>query len=132
MATIKIFAVDGIEDGARCIVALTDEGFDLLKSIQPVTAPIAAATAKILKFRGAVAPLSDKPSESDWFTEKQGEDAVLRFGPVVETSFETFSTLEMIQSALKDARIEWDPPELDPSADVKKEDTTKTQGIDGS
>ena len=132
MGTIKIFAEERIDDEARCIVVLMDKGSDLLKSLKPVTPPSAAAIAKVLKFQGPVAGFADEPSETDWFTEKEGENTVIHFGPIADTSFEIFSSLEKIQETLKDSKIEWDPIELDPSSEIKEEDTTDTQGIDGS
>ena len=122
MATLKIFAAAGIEDEERCILALADDdGNDLLKSIKPLTPAVAAATAKVLKFKGPF---------DGWKIDKESGEA--HFEPIADTPFEIFTDRKTVQSALNGADIEWDPPELDPAADVKEQDTTPAKPIDGS
>lgn len=123
MATLTIFAVDGVDDAARCAIALTDDGQDLLKSIKPMTPAVAGANAKALKFKG--------PS-GEWVINKELGGNVVDFKPIADTSFEIFTELKNVQSALRNADIVWDPPELNPAAEAADQDTTPTQGIDGS
>ena len=123
MATLKIFAVDGVDDAARCTIALFDDDEDLLKSIKPMTPAVAGANAKALKFKG--------PS-GEWSNDKKLGSNVVLFKPIADTPFEIFTELKNVQSALRDVDIVWDPPELNPAAETTDQDTTPTQGIDGS
>ena len=123
MATLRIFAVDSVDDAARCTIALSNDGKDLLKSIKLMTPAIAGANAKALKFKG--------PS-GEWVIDKETDSNVVDFKPIADTSFEIFTELKNIQSALRNADIVWAPPELNPAAEVTDQDTTPTQGIDGS
>lgn len=123
MATLKIFAADGVDDPARCIIALVDDGQDLLKSTKLITPAVAGANAKALKFKG--------PS-GEWSIDKEPDSNVVYFKPIADTPFEIFDELKSVLSALKDADIIWDPPELNPAAETTDQDTTPTQGIDGS
>ena len=47
MATLTIFAADGVDDEARCTIALIDDGQDLLKSIKLMTPSVAGATPRL-------------------------------------------------------------------------------------
>ena len=123
MATLKIFTADGPGDQARCFIALVDDSQDLLKSIKPTTPAVAGANAKALKFKG--------PS-GEWLIDKELGDNVVHFKPIADTPFEIFTELKDVQSALRNADIVWDPPELNPAAETTDQDTTPTQGIDGS
>ena len=121
MATLRIFAAAEIDDEARCIITLIDNGKDLLKSTKPLTPAVAAATAKVLKFKGPF---------GGWKIDKVPGEA--HFELIADTPFEIFTDLKIVQSALKDAEIVWDPPTLNPAAETTDQDTTPTQGIDGS
>ena len=123
MATLRVFAADGVDEPARCIIALVDDGQDLLKSIKLMTPAVAGANAKALKFKG--------PS-GEWSLDKELGSNVVHFKPIADTPFEIFNELKSVQSALRDADIVWDPPELNPAAETTVQDTTPTQGIDGS
>lgn len=123
MATLTIFAADGVDDAARCTIALIDDGQDLLKSIKLMTPAVAGANAKALKFKG--------PS-GEWVIDKELDGNVAEFKPIADTSFEIFTELKNVQSALRNADIVWNPPELNPAAEATDQDTTPTQGIDGS
>lgn len=123
MATLKIYAADGVDDPARCIIALVDDGQDLLKSTKLMTPAVAGANAKALKFKG--------PSD-EWSIDKESGSSTVHFKPIADTPFEIFNKLKIVQSALRDADIVWDPPELNPAAETADQDTTPTQGIDGS
>lgn len=123
MATLTIFAADGVDDAARCTIALIDNEQDLLKSIKPMTPADAGANAKALKFKG--------PS-GEWVLDKEFGSNVFHFKPIADTPFEIFTELKNVQSALKNAEIVWDPSSLNPAAETTDQDTTPTQGIDGS
>ncbi len=123
MATLTIFAADGVDDAARCTIALIDGGQDLLKSIKLMTPAVAGANAKALKFKG--------PS-GEWVIDKELDGNVVEFKPIADTSFEIFTELKNVQSTLRNADIVWNPPELNPAAVAMDQDTTPTQGIDGS
>ncbi len=123
MATLRIFATDGVDDAARCTIALIDDGLDLLKSIKPMTPAVAGANAKALKFKGPY---------GEWVFDKELGSKVFHFKPIADTPFEIFTELKNVQSALKDADIVWDPLSLNPAAETTEQDTTPTQGIDGS
>ena len=88
-----------------------------------MTPAVAGANAKALKFKG--------PS-GEWSIDKEPDSSVVYFKPIADTPFEIFTELKNVQSALRDADIVWDPPELNPAAETTDQDTTPTQGIDGS
>ena len=123
MTTLTIFAADGVDDAERCTIALIHDGQDLLKSIKLMTPAVAGANAKALKFKG--------PS-GEWVIDKELDGNVVEFKPIADTSFEIFTELKNVQSALRNADIVWNPPELNPAAEATDQDTTPTQGIDGS
>lgn len=123
MATLRIFAAEGIDGPENCIIALIDGGQDLLKSTKLMTPPVAGANAKALKFKGPF---------DEWSIDKELDSHVVHFKPVTDTPFEIFTELKNVQSALRNADIVWDPPALNPAAETTEQDTTPTQGIDGS
>jgi len=76
--------------------------------------------------------LKFKGSTGVWEVGEKTEGSTARFALTPGISFQFFSGLEEIQSALPDASIVWDPPDLNPTAGTADQDTTPTQGLPGS
>ena len=129
MSTIEINKLgDGM--GERCWgVSVIASGAAVLKSTTPLTKGMAVDTAKVLMQRGPDAPFVGDVPPSDlpaWVPEKNGSKWLLKFTEVGATSFDL-----LIGDLLKNADVSWNPPDADPAAPEKEQETTPAV-LDGS
>lgn len=124
MATLRIYAADGAEGDERCYITLiSDSGEELLKSEEPTTAEVAGENAKTLKFKG---PTGDWQSmETDF-----GEAFILE--SISRTYFTISAELTEVRNALGNAKIDWVPPNLNPTAVPAKQITPPAKPWVGS
>ena len=150
MSLLKIMKVS--EAGERCwgVVLLDDDGSPLLRNLKGVSKRDVASMAKILKFEGPGARVSEdgkeEPGRPTWIIEKTAEGWAVRFTPVEATSFDLLLkpeavveppkvAVEAVESAkgcLANVEIAWDPPEADPAYEDKVMDETEIEGLPGS
>ena len=150
MSLLKIMKVS--EAGELCwgVELLNDDGSLLLRSLKGVSKRDVASMAKILKFEGPGASVSeDGKEETDqptWIIEKTRKGWTVRFTPVKATSFDlplkreavveppkvAVEAVESAKKCLKDVEIAWEPPEADPAYEDKVMDETEIEGLPGS
>lgn len=126
---------------------LDTERESFLESIDPLAKGDALTTAKLLRSKGADAPLlKDAPAmdRPAWILRKEDDrwilaftlaDTLTDFVPRVkagEDKKEIEQAVETIKELLKKVEIEWNPPSADPAHDQKEEDLTPGEPLSGS
>lgn len=126
---------------------LNIERESFLESIDPLAKGDALAAAKLLRSKGADAPIlkdaptTDRPAwilrreDDKWILAFTLTDTLTDFIPSVKAGDdekEIEEAVETIKGLLRKVEIEWNPPSADPAYDQKEEDLTPGEPLSGS